>query len=1056
MKKNSYKKPNKVRTNTTITVANLKKAQQHKEFHMSLDDAYEIVAGYKEVTAKDPKIAKLIFARAMRMVEKDDAEFAKNLKTLAQSEQRTNLKNMVFLADAYDIVSGDKTVDSETYSRALKLLQDKDPAFVKYVKEYKKYCQELESAVQSARLETEKTAENVESLVNLFNDESVREEVFADSQVEELSKTTSVEDENGNELSADEVNEVVYNVAQDDTLVVLTRDYDFANASDDEQRSRVVDEMKKSVKRTFLTMRFSALKEKISDKIKALKEGNSHFFENKIAKLRDAFNFKKKVKVSVQDLRTEYQKSGTRLSSFIPKLMQKGHKKAAALINKFKTKSHQVLLRVVPAVILTSSVMSSCNTSQGRPDSTQEQPRVEVKADTTKQQATQVTELKITETQKASVIVTPQEWNDSTKISEARWNQLNSDWGYQTNYAKITDDMLEKSGFETRDQFLNAYRALRSFYPEVIEDDGVLEDRSTASEKFSKYFNNDDCVQATDFTDEDFEILKLAPSLVGTWNKYSTGETKDGQPCDPGTVHHKRVVTKTKTTSVKPSEVTPTPQGEELSDDETFNEVPGSSVTISDNDDEATFTNVGGSHTVITEQSDSVSTTVTVHKGNSYVNSVQVDSIPATDLNIKAPNVRDVLVESRDVPISTNLSQTSENGFAEVKGTSTTVTEGFVEVKGSSVTVNEGFNEVSGTSVTVTEEVTENKGTSSAQVDEYGFVIETGTTTTVSSDVATEQGETTIVGDSDELPLGTPSPDNTPERGGYENSGLSEKQYKRMQNFFRDRFGDNAFEDFMERITDDMRAKGGVFEGLSRAEALFSVQQMIAWSNDRHGKFADEIRDVTAYLNGCNETLTIATEIKDIIDDVNQNGTIDGVIGRGNKRVKFYQLNDCGEAGTYGVVRGQGSVKPTNPTGPKFPRLYMQFHPVSQEPISEPTFNEVSGSYKLIYTPVEQEDPTVQIYKGNTQNDGRLQREVSAESVTTSTNTTDVKDVLVEHRGDQPVANNKKDEKKAKKAERQARRDREKARKEEQKREEQKRLEGIKRLQELRDSWGIK
>lgn len=63
----------------------------------------------------------------------------------------------------------------------------------------------------------------------------------------------------------------------------------------------------------------------------------------------------------------------------------------------------------------------------------------------------------------------------------------------------------------------------------------------------------------------------------------------------------------------------------------------------------------------------------------------------------------------------------------------------------------------------------------------------------------------------------------------------------------------------MNRITDDMRAKGGMFEGLSKAQALYSVQQMTAWSNDQHGAFAKEISTMIEYLKGeCKDTITVS------------------------------------------------------------------------------------------------------------------------------------------------------------------------------------------------------
>ncbi len=207
--------------------------------------------------------------------------------------------------------------------------------------------------------------------------------------------------------------------------------------------------------------------------------------------------------------------------------------------------------------------------------------------------------------------------------------------------------------------------------------------------------------------------------------------------------------------------------------------------------------------------------------------------------------------------------------------------------------------------------------------------------TVVASSEISSQTTTEIIEGSENVEKGTPAAGNIEERGGYNNSGITEKQYNRMQTFFKDRFGENAYDDYAEKITDEMRARGGIFEGLSVEESMFSIQQMIAWSNDKIGEFSKEINAVVNYLKGCSDSISLedAPEVKEVIDRVNENGTIDGVTGTKNVMVRYFQAGDCGEAGRYAIEQAAEGV--TNPSTEGFERLYMRpkVATVSAEPI---------------------------------------------------------------------------------------------------------------------------
>ena len=210
----------------------------------------------------------------------------------------------------------------------------------------------------------------------------------------------------------------------------------------------------------------------------------------------------------------------------------------------------------------------------------------------------------------------------------------------------------------------------------------------------------------------------------------------------------------------------------------------------------------------------------------------------------------------------------------------------------------------------------------------------------------------------DNVEEGTPAAGNIEARGGYENSGITQKQYERMQTFFKNSYGENAYEDFASRITDDMRAKGGIFEGLSVEQSMYSIQQMIAWSDDQTGKFATEITNIVNYLKDCDDAISVTydQDIKAVIDSVNENGTIDGVTGTKPVIVRYFQANDCGEAGTYGLEAGTDGV--TNPGGDGFTRLFRRTWTETPEPVF--THAETVNIYTQNQEPIN-----VSLNKGN-------------------------------------------------------------------------------------------
>lgn len=297
--------------------------------------------------------------------------------------------------------------------------------------------------------------------------------------------------------------------------------------------------------------------------------------------------------------------------------------------------------------------------------------------------------------------------------------------------------------------------------------------------------------------------------------------------------------------------------------DYSFEEVPGSSVTVVR---ESVQENANGSGTGVK----------IVQANNLNSGKVIGETSPDAVSGVKPDNVQvvigqtgDGIAEERTGVAAADGTSTSgaravaedEFTFTEIPGTTTQVTDSS-SVSGETITLSDKsdataavlteeeytFEEVQGSSRVVT------PGTGT-EIKSSGLRNEDIMQTDAPAAGVTEQ----IVADSDEIAAGTPAADNVPERGGYQNTGLTEAQYHRTETFFKNKFGENAFDDYMNRITDDMRAKGGMFEGLSKAQALYSVQQMTAWSNDQHGAFAKEISTMIEYLKGeCKDTITVS------------------------------------------------------------------------------------------------------------------------------------------------------------------------------------------------------
>ena len=553
----------------------------------------------------------------------------------------------------------------------------------------------------------------------------------------------------------------------------------------------------------------------------------------------------------------------------------------------------------------------------------------------------------LAEAPSAETITAPTEWSRDTGITERQWNRLQSFWGssekYQEYYSKITDDMLKPGGpFEdmTRDQVLFRYERMSSWN---------LPQHHEYISKFDKFF---ECGEYQ-LTANDGRVLDMIMddgSVLGVKGEANICVTGREVDCGSNDVLH------TQKTVITP----PTPVI-----DETTNvvavEAPAPAV-----EPQNEFDNVKGENVDVTsEQAYNVEIVQSNNlSGGSVVNQVTGDEV-ASD------------IENKTV-VTNAATEKSETVVTVLSGDE-------ADLDGSSA-ANSDIKPDSTSTIAVTENSADAQS-AATETDEN--------TTSSSSSVKTivDWENADVVANSDDVAAGTPAAGNVAERGGYNNTGITERQYNATQAFFKDRYGENAYEFFSSMVTDELRAKGGVFEGLSVEQSMFSVKQMIAWSNDQHGAFSKEITETVNYLKGCSGEISPASmpDIKEVIDRVNENGTIDGVTGTKSVMVRYFQVGDCGEAGTYAVEAAAEGV--TNPSTEGFDRLFLRpkVSVVSETPIIE--FDEVEGQN---FDLVEEEDYDISIVKSNNLDNGvTVSSGVSADEIKTNIEN---KDIVVERK----------------------------------------------------------
>ncbi len=876
--------------------------KQLREQGMSLDDAYKILDNAPSLVSKS------VYEDALKLVEAEDAGFAAEIRAFNEAKEKEDA-----LRAAYQIVGGyTNTISKNLYANAMKMVEADDPEFAQKLKTLFENGTNFKDADKEQLATAEQIVQNARTIEQEYTDDAQLRIDVIRGDVREIIDNTIVPD-----ISEEDKENILFRTGMQEVIPEITENAEFANAQPKEKHKMLVSRIRDSIKRTLIRARLSSAE-----------------------KPHNAFDFSKKVKVATKSIADAYETALKRTTSFINRLSAAGHKKAAIWLNKAKTKTHKAMVTLATTSVLLSSFLPSCRTDNANraPEPMPANQKTFVLDDTTKTSASIVSDtikndsipvldvnVQAAATDSISV---PTEWNADMGISESQWNRLQTYWGsrdkFEQFYKKISNDMLAENGIfanKTREQVLFQYERMSSWN---------LPRHQETIEAFDAFFG--EC--GGEITKEQAQQLDDVLSdgsikdVEGTLNRVVTGRDVD---CEEGSTLHVQNFDK-KANNNKQEFV--------------LKEDGSSSVIVEEKAPDFTFDEKGSSRIISETRTDTIAPTVQVFKGNSLNDGKQIGTAGADEVVGKTVTAKEnILVEDKATQVSTDsIDSTSKFVFEE----------DFVQTP----SVNPDSLATSHTSTTVV-----NDSVAAGNPVSFTFVNDGGSSTFMTDTVATADS-VQIVADSNDLPRGTPAAGNVPERGGYENSGLiSKKQYTNLQGWYVTKYGDNAFEDVMEKITDDMLAKGGAFEGLSKEQALRVAEGIMVHSN----LFLESAEALEAFLNPCKDAVLTVEQIEQIRKDgynITEEGLVtDGVYNKG-VYARFYKTGDCEEDGHVVYENTAGNVSTTRASNQYYGRLY-QYKPTRTEPITYTFDQEIGSSRTEIKYVYKEAEPVVTLHKGN-------------------------------------------------------------------------------------------
>ena len=280
---------------------------------MSLADAYAIVGGYKHISAKSAEMRILIYKRAVEMVQKDDAQFAKLLQE-DRAKPNPKVKKSLDITEAYNIVGGYISVDKRTFKQAIELLRadTTDPEFAALLIKFA----ESHSSFSDADDET-LTKINEEGLAFFDNLDikKVVENVLKDEEVQQAFNATPV----AAKTETPKAEELINEIAQKGTIYsAATKAMEMPQSGNDENAFE--EDVKKQTAAQIISLRLEEVNKDYDESvIEAIKSNSEKPLSAFRKKMKKAWDFTKKISISPESVKNVCDKAAAKWNKFTKK-----------------------------------------------------------------------------------------------------------------------------------------------------------------------------------------------------------------------------------------------------------------------------------------------------------------------------------------------------------------------------------------------------------------------------------------------------------------------------------------------------------------------------------------------------------------------------------------------------------------------------------------------------------------------------------------------------------------------------------------------------------------
>ncbi len=534
--------------------------------------------------------------------------------------------------------------------------------------------------------------------------------------------------------------------------------------------------------------------------------------------------------------------------------------------------------------------------------------------------------------------------------------------GYEYATYCLTNEIMEKHfPNRTRDEVLNEYRYVRSFYPNATEAERL----NVSAERVKAAY----VAQALDefFCDETQLPNNCSDLFIsldkGYKQKYAIGIQNpcgDAKVLYTGRQHAAKKVAKVKhqaSTTVRQAKVeeAAVPVVEQVAtvEDSIVAEKPQTSF------EEASSSLHVDTAYVQTVTSDPI--VVQEFKSNERLASPKITGVATAEqvLDLKAQNTK-VMVEN------------PQTDFVDVDTISSTASAGKGLIQSSNVIDNQQTDFVDANKFDTADDIDTfvpvDEDTLDTNKIQYSYSASTKVKTDsinaanssqASDSVVADQSVYTdsvtvkILADSDTISVGTPGAGYVAERGGVENRGLSKKDI----DYARKKLGDDTYEKIVAEAPKVWFAKGGIAEGLTPDQ--FAYIAAVLAVTEPHGVA------VTAIMKSinCGDTITSESVVKAAVDGVHKNKTRDGWTYSKRIYVDRVHNNGCDEKLTLKQWRTR-KQRPTSASGPKFDRYFEQRGVIPRQT----AFVEVPSSLTINYQYVQNvqvQDPDITAFRSN-------------------------------------------------------------------------------------------